>query len=75
MHKQNSKVFERFISYYDEDADKREVQRILNEMLYQPLFCLKNSELNQEGNKKIVELVLGFIQKKERFRQISEPNF
>jgi hypothetical protein len=75
MHKQNSKVFERFISYYDEDADKREVRRILNEMLYQPLFCLKNSELNQEGNKKIVELVLGFIQKKERFRQISEPNF
>jgi hypothetical protein len=76
MYTQNSKVFERFISYYGEDADQMEVQRILNEMLHQPLFYLTDTELNQEEIKKILELVLGFLgRSQEALRQISGPNF
>jgi hypothetical protein len=76
MYAQNSKVFERFISYYGEDADQMEVQRILNEMLYQPLFYLTDTELNRDEIQKIVELVLGLLsQSRKTLKQILEPNF
>ena len=71
MYMQNREVFKRFISYYDEDTDQTNVQRILNEMLYQPLWFLNNSELNHEEIKQILELVLGFLYRsRETFKQI-----
>jgi hypothetical protein len=53
-----------------------EVQRILNEMLYQPLFYLTDTELNRDEIQKIVELVLGLLsQSRKTLKQILEPNF
>ena len=73
MYEQNSEVFKRFIGYYDEETDETNTQRILNEMLYQPLTYFNNSELNQEERKKIVELVLGFLYRsREKLKQTPE---
>jgi hypothetical protein len=73
---QNSKLFERFISYYDKDTNQEEVIRILGEMLHQPLTDQGLSERNQEEIKRIMELVLSFLHRsRETPRIISGRKF
>jgi hypothetical protein len=78
MYKQNHKVFERFISYYDEDTDETEVKHILSDMLYGPLDFFKDSKCIQKDQEiqNKVELVLCFLgRSREASRQISDSNF
>nr|CAH0106739.1 unnamed protein product [Daphnia galeata] len=59
---QNSKVFERFISYYEvENADKEAVEFILHQMFHIDLKNVSESEPNQEEMTKIIERVIRFF--------------
>ncbi|EFX87242.1 hypothetical protein DAPPUDRAFT_307146 [Daphnia pulex] len=74
MYHQNSKVFERFMSYYDNITDADATFRILKEF---SLFLSHiDPEVNKEKTLKFVSLVVDFLdQRQEAFLQISQKDF
>nr|CAH0106782.1 unnamed protein product [Daphnia galeata] len=62
MYMQNSRIFERFISYYDEEnADKEAVEFILDKMININLEMVSESAPNQEEMTKIIERIIWFF--------------